>query len=97
MLSYVRPTLVNLSIATLPDVTSAPFERHFIEASKLAQFPFLSGVNISFVRAMNNALVEGLAARAPNLEFVEAFGVPKVNRGCNVRTGVKIIGRQDEL
>jgi DNA repair protein RAD7 len=97
MFVYVRPTLVTLSISTLPDVTSAPFQRHLVDAPNLAQFPYLSSVNISFVRALTNSLIEGLAARAPNLEFIEAFGVPKVNRACKVRGGVKIIGRQDEL
>lgn len=97
MLNYVRPTIVTLSLATLPDVTSASFKRHFVDASSLAHFPYLSGLNVSFVRALNNSLVEGLAARAPNLEFVEAFGVPKVNRACKVGAGIKIIGRQDDL
>lgn len=94
--AYTRPSLVQLSIAALPDVTEAPFESAFVDSPLHVQFPNLTGANLSFVRPLTNKMIEGLAARAPNLEYIEIFGVPKVNRACQTRPGLKIIGRQDD-
>lgn len=94
--AYTRPSLVQLSIAALPDVTEAPFESAFVASPAHVQFPNLTGVNFSFVRPLTNRMIEGLAARSPNLEYIEIFGVPKVNRACQTPAGLKIIGRQDD-
>lgn len=97
LLTYIRPAVVQLSIASLPDVSLAPFQNVFIDKPKNSQFPNLTGANFSFVRAISNQLIEGLLERSPNLEYIEVFGVPKVNKACKIRPGLKIIGRQDEI
>lgn len=96
MFNYTRPAIVQLSIASLPDVSVVPFQAAFVDAAPSKQFPNLTDANFSFVRAMTNRLVEGLVDRAPSLEYIEVFGVPKVNRACSIKSGVKIIGRQDD-
>lgn len=97
LLSYTRPSLVQLSISSLPDVSPEPFKTAFVDQPAKFQFPNLAVATFSFVRAFSNPIIEGLVDRAPNLEYIEVFGVPKVNRACKIRPGLKIIGRQDEM
>lgn len=101
LLDYTRLTAIELSFTGIPDVSSAPFREAFSVDDEFGyvdhKFPVLNTVKASFVRAFDNDIVQALVKCAPVLEYVEVFGVPKVNRNCVIRNGVKLIGRQDEM
>jgi DNA repair protein RAD7 len=56
----------------------------------------LTTLDLGFVRATNDELIESLDKTCPHLSLIEVYGDPKVTASCRVSAGRRLIGRQTD-
>lgn len=89
MIEHNAETLAELDINSLQLVTKESL-------AELTRCIHLTSLNASFVRAMDNKLVESIVSSCPSLGLITVYGDPNVTADCRVRRGCRLIGRQSD-
>lgn len=63
---------------------------------KVINFPFLTTLDIGFVRSVDNEILELLSSKCKRLSILEIFGNNRCTNKANVRSDLLIIGRQSD-
>lgn len=59
-------------------------------------FPLLTSLNIGFVRAVDDQILNLISKKCPKLKILEVFGNNKCTYRANTREDLIIIGRQGD-
>ncbi|KAK6510928.1 hypothetical protein TWF506_010016 [Arthrobotrys conoides] len=85
-------TLEKLSINKCKDVNKDAWT--FLQEFTL---PELETLDISFVRCVDDAIVEGILKVAPELKTLKIWGCHKITEACGLREGMLLVGREADI
>ncbi|CCH59052.1 hypothetical protein TBLA_0B02100 [Henningerozyma blattae CBS 6284] len=87
-LSEAKDSILDLNLNSLKQLTQESFTHMFL--------PELRHLNMSFVRSVNNDVVELIGKQNLNISLLEVFGDNLVTGDALIRDGLTIIGRQSD-
>ncbi|KAK6334732.1 hypothetical protein TWF718_010180 [Orbilia javanica] len=85
-------TLEKLSINSCKDINADAWT--FLQEVKL---PELESLDISFVRSVDDAVIEGILNIAPELKTLRVWGCNKLTEACMLKHGMLLIGREADI
>lgn len=84
-------SLIELNINSIDSLTL-----QFFEIIKEKQLPYLTFMDASFVRSVNNKVIKILGDACPKLKYLEVYGDNKCTAKAVIRNGLQVIGRQSD-
>ena len=92
MLAHSHQTLVQLNLNSVKDIAKTMFSR----LSRSLDFPFLTYLDVGFVRSVDDSVLAILSRICPKLEILEVYGDNRCTDKALVRDGLTVIGRQTD-
>lgn len=85
-------TLEKLSVNSCKDIKQDAWA--FLQEFKLPQ---LEALDISFLRSVDDAVIEGILQVAPQLKVLKVWGCNKVTEACTLKEGTLLVGREADI
>ncbi|KAK6497777.1 hypothetical protein TWF481_012179 [Arthrobotrys musiformis] len=85
-------TLEKLSINSCKDVKKDAWD--FLQEFRL---PLLEALDVSFVRSVDDSVIESILKVAPELKWLRVWGCNKITEACALKEGMVLIGREADI
>ncbi|GME69533.1 unnamed protein product [[Candida] boidinii] len=91
-LNHSQKTLVELNLNSIKKITS----KLFFKISRNLRLPLLTYLDLGFVRSCDDKVLAILSRICPKLAILEVYGNNRCTADANVRSDLRIIGRESD-